>query len=128
MSFQQFLHSCLIGFEIQNRFLFSLDSLGGKVDSNLFAHAEKLVLPSFHSNNVEIFLGESIKHVSAETDGTSRVGKREGYLEDHPSWIISSWGFESAWYPFDVTRTSCSRLQVPNLLVTDGSMVKTMSR
>src|SRR5205807_4515050 len=46
---------------------------------------------------------------------------------DHPSWIISSCGFESSWYPFDVTRTSCSRLQVPNLLVTDGSMVKTIS-
>src|SRR5438309_5750236 len=46
---------------------------------------------------------------------------------DHPSWIISSCGFESSWYPFDVTRTSCSRLQVPNLLVTEGSMVKTIS-
>src|SRR5437867_12566632 len=46
---------------------------------------------------------------------------------DHPRWIISSWGFESSWYPFDVTRTSCSRLQVPSLLVTDGSMVKTIS-
>src|SRR5437660_11484510 len=49
-------------------------------------------------------------------------------LQGHPSWIIASWGFESSWYPFDVTRTSCSRLQVPNLLVTDGSIVKTMSR
>src|SRR5436309_12886008 len=56
-----------------------------------------------------------------------RSGQREGYSKDHPSWIISSWGFDSSWYPFDVTRTSCSRLQVPNLLVTDGSMVKTMS-
>src|SRR2546430_3824732 len=57
-----------------------------------------------------------------------RSGQREGYSEDHPSWIISSCGFESSWYQFDVTRTSCSRLQVPNLLVTDGSIVKTMSR
>ena len=48
--------------------------------------------------------------------------------KDHPSWIISSCGFESSWYPLDVTRTSCSKLQLPNLLVTDGSMVKTMSR
>src|SRR5439155_11424636 len=46
---------------------------------------------------------------------------------DHPSWIISSCGFESSWYPFDVTRTSCSRLHVPSFLVTDGSMVKTIS-
>src|SRR5207249_10210189 len=57
-----------------------------------------------------------------------RSGQREGYSEDHPSWIISSCGFESSWYPFDVTRTSCSRLQVPHLLVTDDSIVKTMSR
>src|SRR2546425_882249 len=48
-------------------------------------------------------------------------------VTDYPSWIISSCGFESSWYPLDVTRTSCSRLQVPNLLVTEGSMVKTIS-
>src|SRR5439155_19716853 len=64
----------------------------------------------------------SEEFVCSESTGRAFFASR-----NHPSWIISSWGFESSWYPFDVTRTSCSRLQVPNLLVTDGSIVKTIS-
>src|SRR5437660_1078288 len=43
--------------------------------------------------------------------------------KDHPSWIISSCGFESSWYPLDVTRTSCSKVQLDKVAVLDLSTI-----